>query len=94
MFIAPGYTSARWHLENGWELKYVWDEAAGKRGLHDALALIAQAVRHPSGRLSGIVFPAQIDTCTEALLRESWEAAEAQDLPHHHALRAERQRVQ
>ena len=81
VFIAPGYASARWHLENGWELKYVWDEAAGKRGLHDALALIAQAVRHPSGRLSGIVFPAQIDTCTEALLRESWEAAEAQDLP-------------
>jgi cytosine/adenosine deaminase-related metal-dependent hydrolase len=81
VFIAPGYASARWHLENGWQLKYVWDEAAGKRGLHDALALIAQAVRHPSGRLSGIVFPAQIDTCTEALLRESWEAAEAQDLP-------------
>jgi 5-methylthioadenosine/S-adenosylhomocysteine deaminase len=81
VFIAPGYASARWHLENGWQLKYVWDEAAGKRGLHDALALIAQAVRHPSGRLSGIVFPAQIDTCTEALLRESWEAAEALDLP-------------
>jgi cytosine/adenosine deaminase-related metal-dependent hydrolase len=28
-----------------------------------------------------VVFPAQIDTCTEALLRESWEAAEALDLP-------------
>ena len=47
----------------------------------DALALIAAAAQHPSGRLSGVVFPAQIDTCTEALLRESWEAAEALDLP-------------
>jgi cytosine/adenosine deaminase-related metal-dependent hydrolase len=81
VFIAPGYASARWHLENAWQLQYKWDEAAGQRGLHDALALIAQAAQHPSGRLSGVVFPAQIDTCTEALLRESWEAAEALDLP-------------
>ena len=81
VFLAPGYASARWHLENGWQLKYVWDEAAGAQGLQNALALIAEATRHPSGRLSGVVFPAQIDTCTEALLRESWEAAEALDLP-------------
>ena len=64
-----------------WQLKYAWDEAAGQRSLHDALALIAQAAQHPSGRLSGMVFPAQIDTCTEALLRESCEAAAAQNLP-------------
>jgi len=81
VFLAPGYASARWHLENEWQLKYVWDEAAGRRGFGDALTLIEQAGRHPSRRLSGIVFPAQIDTCTEALLRESWEAAQAQDLP-------------
>ncbi|HUB43395.1 MAG TPA: amidohydrolase family protein [Acetobacteraceae bacterium] len=81
VFLAPGYASARWHLENEWQLKYVWDEAAGQRGFRDALALIEDARQHPSGRLSGIVFPAQIDTCTEALLRESWEAAQARDLP-------------
>ena len=81
MFLAPGYASARWHLENEWQLKYVWDEAAGQRGFRDALALLEQVRRHPGGRLSGIVFPAQIDTCTEALLRESWEAAQAQGLP-------------
>jgi 5-methylthioadenosine/S-adenosylhomocysteine deaminase len=81
VFMAPGFASARWHLENEWQLKYAWDEAAGHRGLHDALALIEQAARHPSGRLSGIVFPAQIDTCTEALLRESTEVAAARNLP-------------
>jgi len=81
VFLAPGYASARWHLENEWQLKYLWDEDAGKRGFRDALALIEQAGRHPSGRLSGVIFPAQIDTCTEALLRESWEAAEARNLP-------------
>ncbi len=81
VFVAPGYASARWHLENEWQLKYAWDEPAGKRGLHDALAVIQQVRSHPSGRLSGVIFPAQIDTCSEALLRESWEAAEAHNLP-------------
>lgn len=81
VFLAPGFASARWHLENEWQLKYVWDEAAGRRGLHDALALIDQVQHHPSGRLSGMVFPAQIDTCSEALLRDGYAAAEAQNLP-------------
>ncbi len=82
VFLAPGFASARWHLENDWALKYVWDEAAGERAFHAALALIEAAQAHPSGRLSGIVSPAQIDTCTEALLRESWAAAEAKNLPY------------
>jgi len=81
VFLAPAFASACWRLENGWQLQYDWDEAAGHRGLQAALALIEQARRHPSGRLSGIVFPSQIDTCTEALLRESFEAATAMDLP-------------
>ena len=81
VFLAPSYASARWSLDNGWALKYRWDEAAGKRGLDAALALIEQASAHPSRRLSGIVSPAQIDTCTADLLRDSFAAAEARDLP-------------
>ena len=81
VFLAPSYASARWHLENGWALKYRWDETAGRRGLDAALALIEQAAAHPSGRLSGIVSPAQIDTCTTDLLRDSFAAAEARDVP-------------
>jgi 5-methylthioadenosine/S-adenosylhomocysteine deaminase len=81
VFLAPSYASARWHLENGWALKYRWDEAAGRRGFDAALALIEQAASHPSGRLSGIVSPAQIDTCTTDLLRDSFAAADARDLP-------------
>ena len=81
VFLAPGYASSRWHMDNDWQLKYRWDEAAGRRGFHAALELIEQAVRHPSGRLSGIVCPAQIDTCTPDLLRESFAAAKDKDLP-------------
>jgi 5-methylthioadenosine/S-adenosylhomocysteine deaminase len=81
VFLAPGYASGRWNLENDWDLKYVWDEAAGQRNFHAALALIDEAQAHPSGRLSGIVTPTQIDTCTEQLLRESWQAATEKNLP-------------
>ncbi|MEJ0019192.1 MAG: amidohydrolase family protein [Acetobacteraceae bacterium] len=81
VFLAPSYASSRWHMENGWALKYRWDEAAGRRGLDAALALIDAANAHPSGRLAGIVSPAQIDTCTTDLLRDSFAAAEARDVP-------------
>ena len=32
VFLAPGYASARWHLENDWDLQYSWDEVAGRQG--------------------------------------------------------------
>lgn len=81
VFLAPSYASARWHLENNWQLKYAWDEPTGRAGLDAALKLIEQAKAHPSGRLSGIISPAQIDTCTADLLRDSHAAAIAKNLP-------------
>jgi 5-methylthioadenosine/S-adenosylhomocysteine deaminase len=81
VFLAPSYASSQWYLENDWDLKYRWDEQSGRRGLDNALALIEQAKNHPSGRLSGIVSPAQIDTCTEDLLHDSYAAACDKNLP-------------
>jgi cytosine/adenosine deaminase-related metal-dependent hydrolase len=81
VFLAPGYASARWRLANDWDLQYDWDETNGRRGFADALALIDEAVKHPSGRLSGIVCPAQIDTCTPELLHDSYQAATERNLP-------------
>ncbi len=80
-FLAPGFASARWRLDNDFELKYAWDEARGQAGLAAALALIDQAARHPCGRLSGILSPMQIDTCTAELLRDSRDAAGERGLP-------------
>lgn len=81
VFLAPGFASSRWHLENEWQLKYKWDEAAGRTGFQEALKLIDEINHHPSGRLSGIVSPAQIDTCTVDLLRDSYEAALERKIP-------------
>jgi 5-methylthioadenosine/S-adenosylhomocysteine deaminase len=80
-FLAPGYASARWRLANDFDLQYAWDEARGREGFTKALALIDSAIRHHSGRLSGIVSPMQIDTCTADLLCDSRDAARERGLP-------------
>jgi 5-methylthioadenosine/S-adenosylhomocysteine deaminase len=80
-FLAPGYASARWRLANDFELRFAWDEERGREGFKTALALIDQAVRHPSGRLSGVVSPMQIENCTAELLRHSRDAARERGVP-------------
>ncbi|GIT53817.1 MAG: hypothetical protein Ct9H300mP16_09770 [Pseudomonadota bacterium] len=35
-----------------------------------------EAEKHPCGRLKGVIYPMQIDTCSEALLRDSIALAE------------------
>ncbi len=78
--IAPMFRSARWYTKNGHLVEYAWDEAAGEKAMTEALALVERARQHPSGRLSGMVVPAQIDTCTEGLLRNSFAEAQARGL--------------
>jgi 5-methylthioadenosine/S-adenosylhomocysteine deaminase len=80
-FLAPGYASARWFLENDRGPSYDWNEPRGRAGFAKALGVIDQALAHPSGRLSGVVSPMQIDTCSEDLLRDSQEAARKRGLP-------------
>lgn len=79
--IAPMFKSAKWSTRNGHVVQYEWDEAAGEKAMGEALALVERAQQHPSGRLFGMVVPAQIDTCTETLLRESHEEARKRGLP-------------
>ncbi len=78
--IAPMFRSARWYTKNGHLVEYAWDEAAGDKAMAEALRLVERAEQHPSGRLFGMVCPAQIDTCTEGLLRDSFTEATARGL--------------
>ena len=75
--IAPMFRSGRWYTKNGHMVEYAWDEAAGEKAMAEALSLIERAEQHPSGRLFGMVVPAQIDTCTEGLLRRTVRRGEA-----------------
>ncbi len=73
--LAPSYRSARWFTRNGHRVEYEWNEAAGREAMTAALAVIDDAARHKSGRLFGMLAPAQVDTCTPELLQASAEAA-------------------
>jgi cytosine/adenosine deaminase-related metal-dependent hydrolase len=46
-----------------------------------ALDVIERATRHPSGRLSGVVSPMQIENCTAELLRDGCDAARERGIP-------------
>ena len=80
-FMAPGYASARWKLSDDHSLGFDWDEARGRSGMDAALKLIDGLARHPSGRLSGVVSPMQIENCSDELLRDSIAAAKERNIP-------------
>lgn len=80
-FLAPGFASASWKVASDTEVGYVWNEADGRTRFEESLRLIDGLAAHPSGRVSGIVTPAQIDTCTEDLLRDGLAAAKDRGIP-------------
>ncbi len=78
---APMFRDARWFTKNGHELSYEWDEPAGREAFQNVRRIIDLANQHPSGRLSGMVCPAQIDTCSPELIRDAYDYAVEYDLP-------------
>lgn len=79
--VAPGFRDAHWATEDGHSLDYVWDVPAGDRAMARALRVIDRATQHASGRLSGMVFPAHVDTCSPQRLRDAYDHASANMLP-------------
>jgi 5-methylthioadenosine/S-adenosylhomocysteine deaminase len=80
-FLAPGFASARWKLNNQHSFDFDWDEERGKRGLDDALAFIDGLPTVGSDLFSGVVSPMQIENCTDDLLRDSCAAARERKIP-------------
>ncbi|MDJ1466122.1 amidohydrolase family protein, partial [Nitratireductor sp. GZWM139] len=78
--MGPGFASSRWNVSDLHHLNYSWDKEAGARGLDAALDLIDGLQGRADGRLTGILYPAQIDTCTEGLLRDAFAAAQERNL--------------
>lgn len=71
VWAGPGFASAQWGMTAPQTVTWNWDSQAGQRGFRAAQSLMDEAEADPSGRLSAIVFPAQIDTVEEELLREA-----------------------
>jgi cytosine/adenosine deaminase-related metal-dependent hydrolase len=79
--LAPMYRSGRWLTKNGHVVEYEWDAKAGEKAMAAALDVIDRAAKHPSKRLSGMIAPSQIDTCTPELIRASFAEAKRRRLP-------------
>jgi 5-methylthioadenosine/S-adenosylhomocysteine deaminase len=81
LYMGPGFSSATWKLESEHELLFDWHSDDGADGFQKALSLINEVEDHPSDRLRGILYPAQIDTCSKALFEAVMTAAQSRDLP-------------
>jgi 5-methylthioadenosine/S-adenosylhomocysteine deaminase len=79
--LAPSMASASWSLSGRHTLRYEWREDGGATSFSQAMDVIDTALCHPSGRLSAMVFPAQVDTCTESFFRRAKAAAAERGLP-------------
>ena len=71
VWVGPGFASARWGMSAPQTVEWLWDAPGGHAGFARSQAVMDEAERDPSGRLSGIVFPAQIDTVEEGLFRDA-----------------------
>lgn len=79
--VAPMYRSARWFTKNGHVVDYEWEKDDGAGAMAKAMTVIDEANRHPSGRLSGMVSPSQIDTCSPDLIKASFVEAKKRKVP-------------
>jgi 5-methylthioadenosine/S-adenosylhomocysteine deaminase len=79
--LAPMYRSARWFTKNGHVVEYEWEKDGGAAAMTQAMAVLDAAAKHPSKRLSGMVSPSQIDTCTPELIKASFAEAKRRKLP-------------
>ena len=70
-YVAPSFQEAVWRVRDGRVLEHEWNAERGRRGFEQACATLDLVRRHPSGRLGGMVFPAQVDTVGEGLMREA-----------------------
>ncbi len=75
-YIAPGYKSASWCFDEGGRFGYDWDEEKGWKGLDEAVKFIERHHGTVNDRVRGMLYPAQVDTCTPDLFAATREKAD------------------
>jgi 5-methylthioadenosine/S-adenosylhomocysteine deaminase len=80
-YLAPMFRAGTWFTPNDHSVEYRWDDDFAERGMATAFEICLAAREHPSGRMGGIVMPAQVETCPPDLLRTAHAKAREHDLP-------------
>src|SRR5919109_1296428 len=76
-YLGPGFRSASQYRDADGVVQYDWDEAAGHQGLEAACRFIAAHEGQANGRLRGLLYPLQVDTCSHELLQATRQAADS-----------------
>src|SRR5579862_3769823 len=74
-YLSPGYGSASYVLDDQGRIDWQWDEPAGEAGLERAKAYIREHQGSWDDRIRGMLYPAQLDTCTPELLQATKRTA-------------------
>ena len=90
-YVAPWFQEAFWRTRDGRVLEYDWDPATGRASFDRACGTLDIVGEYGDGRINGMMFPAQVDTVSEGLMRESraearsrgivWQTHCAQSVP-------------
>lgn len=83
VYGGPSFRDRNTFNDTAGRLYYDADAAAGEEGLRTAVDFIRRFDKSCEGRLRGLLNPAQVETCSEPLLRRSWAAARELDVPVH-----------
>jgi cytosine/adenosine deaminase-related metal-dependent hydrolase len=75
-YLSPAYRSHDYRTGSGGEVSYEVNEEAGLRGLARAVEFVGKHAGAHGGRVQGMLFPFQVDTCSPALLRATRRAAD------------------
>lgn len=80
-YLGPGYRSANYYRDANGVIQYDWDDASGHRGLEAACRFISDHDGKAYGRIRGMLFPLQVDTCSRELLQATRQAAASLRVP-------------
>src|SRR5262245_9439955 len=75
-YLSPAYKSYDYRVGERGELVYELDEEAGLRALDRARDFIRKRRGAHDGRIQGMLFPFQVETCSPGLLRATRKAAD------------------
>ena len=81
-YACPMMQGGRWYTNDGKEVLWRWfEDKKVDRDFHQMLEIVDEAEAHSSGRLNGMLGPAQVDTCSAELIKACVAAAEERGVP-------------
>jgi cytosine/adenosine deaminase-related metal-dependent hydrolase len=83
VYGSPPFRDRDTYMDAHGRLTYDENPALGRERLQEAIAFVKSYDKSARGRLRGLLNAAQVETCTERLLREGKDAARQLDVPIH-----------